>query len=119
MLKTADPLGLRRVKVFQHLDLGVQSAHDRRLFGRQASEVDLRKGRHGQGCSAAAAPERCPDRPGESLRLSRGPYRQRPHPAPVQAGEQRFELGVVQAHRAVAHRRPCEALLLQPLVDHH
>ena len=33
------------------------------------------------------------------------PQRQSPHPEPVQAGEQGLELGMVQVHYAVAHRR--------------
>ena len=55
MFEAADPIGLRRVAVFQHPDLGAQRAHGRRLVGRQGSEVDLRKGRHGQVCSAGDA----------------------------------------------------------------
>ena len=50
-----------------------------------------------------------PDPPTESLCLSWATRQQRPHAPPVQAGEQRPELGVAQLHHPVAeagHAKP-------------
>ena len=61
MFETADafrlygvPVFQRRVATRQPLDLSVQRAYSRRLLGRQRSEVDLCKGRHGPFASTVS-----------------------------------------------------------------
>lgn len=118
MVQLGDQMLLPAGDLLKRGDLFDQRERRRALRDRQGGEIQGGGGGHGLILPRAARK----NTQIQSVALfhrSGQPCFQRLDPAPVEPGEQRLELRVVQRHQAILDGRPGEAASLKPLVGHH